>query len=414
MKMLPILPKNLMEAYLMGSYVKGYQIAESSGDNNGQNENLDLLKNLTGRSRISSEELLGIHSEIEAFMNHRSIIQRVLGMFTFVNTIWMVSLIGMTVLFIPCISSLFKHIIEPILRKLYQIAEWIFKEIIVPTITFLHEWGIFEVGLYLGSSQIITEASWMDVNQQTSKQMASIICFTGLIISYGGFLYSTLLHAAKIRTKSDPQKVQDISALYIMLVCIPLAIVFQSSALGYVVFAIFFVMVGFRMYFFGLGIALGWNNKDDLERSALTAALVMIWYALIRANGINEEYTKPFASSSTILGANIHYLALLIYSSRYYSRGNSVDKTTTTPYVVRNALAICSMVVGLLIGQVYVLQGMYNTCLTYLVLWLIEKYHEIFFQVSHNVVVFAFTIFGLMYWAALYLNQNPEFIVSLF
>ena len=28
MKMLPILPQNLMEAYLMGSYVKGYLIAE--------------------------------------------------------------------------------------------------------------------------------------------------------------------------------------------------------------------------------------------------------------------------------------------------------------------------------------------------------------------------------------------------
>lgn len=31
-KMLPILPKNLMEAYLMGTYVKGYQMAEISSD----------------------------------------------------------------------------------------------------------------------------------------------------------------------------------------------------------------------------------------------------------------------------------------------------------------------------------------------------------------------------------------------
>ena len=81
-------------------------------------------------------------------------------------------------------------------------------------------------------------------------------------------------------------------------------------------------MVGFRMYFFGLGVAIGWDNRDDLERSALTAALVMICYTFIRANGFNEQYTKPFASSSTVLGANIHYLALLIYSSRYYSYGH--------------------------------------------------------------------------------------------
>lgn len=105
-----------------------------------------------------------------------------------------------------------------------------------------------------------------------------------------------------------------------MAVCIPLAIVFESSFLGYVVFGIFFVMIGFRMYFFGLGVALGWNNRDDLERSALTAALVMICYATIRANGFDETYTQPFASSSTVLGANIHYLALLIYSSQYYGR----------------------------------------------------------------------------------------------
>tara|TARA_B110000285_G_C14626514_1_gene381492 strand:+ start:303 stop:560 length:258 start_codon:yes stop_codon:yes gene_type:complete len=84
------------------------------------------------------------------------------------------------------------------------------------------------------------------------------------------------------------------------------------------------------------------------------------------------------------------------------------------PYIARNTLAIISLVFGLFIGQVYVLNGLYNTCVTYLVLWLIEKYAEIFFRVSYNLVVFAFTIFGLMYWIALTLNKHPEFVVSMF
>ena len=84
------------------------------------------------------------------------------------------------------------------------------------------------------------------------------------------------------------------------------------------------------------------------------------------------------------------------------------------PYIARNTLAIISLVLGLFIGQVYVLNGLYNTCLTYSVLWLIEKYAEMFSRVSNNLVVFAFTIFGLMYWIALTLNKHPEFVVSMF
>ena len=84
------------------------------------------------------------------------------------------------------------------------------------------------------------------------------------------------------------------------------------------------------------------------------------------------------------------------------------------PYIARNTLAIISLVLGLFIGQVYVLDGLYNTCVTYSVLWLIEKYAEIFFRVSYNLVVSAFTIFGLMYWIALTLNKHPEFVVSMF
>lgn len=66
----------------------------------------------------------------------------------------------------------------------------------------------------------------MDVNEQVSKQMASILCFTGLVISYGAYFYSTSLHASKIRAKSDINKVTDLSAFYLMALCIPLAIVF--------------------------------------------------------------------------------------------------------------------------------------------------------------------------------------------
>jgi hypothetical protein len=76
-------------------------------------------------------------------------------MFTFVNTIWLVSLVGMTFTFLPCLCALFK-IVEPLIILLFQtmktIVEYIFKEIVLPLVTFMHEWGIFEILLYLGSS----------------------------------------------------------------------------------------------------------------------------------------------------------------------------------------------------------------------------------------------------------------------
>ena len=62
------------------------------------------------------------------------------------------------------------------------------------------------------------------------------------------------------------------------------------------------------------------------------------------------------------------------------------------------------------IGSVFGLEGMKNTALVYLVLYIMEKFHEI----KMNLMVEIFFFCLAVYFIALYLNTHPEVIISIF
>lgn len=79
----------------------------------------------------------------------------------------------MSVLFFPCIGSLVHHIIEPLIKKLYEIAmkviDFLVKEVIVPLVTFLHEWGLIEVALYSELVKSISLVTFINLNMENNS-----------------------------------------------------------------------------------------------------------------------------------------------------------------------------------------------------------------------------------------------------
>ena len=70
--------------------------------------------------------------------------------------------------------------------------------------------------------------------------------------------------------------------VWIISIFIPCAIIFQSTFYGYLVFALVFTLLGFRMIFFGIGIAIGWDNKEFMEKSAVSSFCIIIVYTILR------------------------------------------------------------------------------------------------------------------------------------
>ena len=62
---------------------------------------------MTGRERITIEELENIRIEIDRFVNEKSVVQKVMGFLTFVNILWFFSIVGLCCTVIPCLSIMF-------------------------------------------------------------------------------------------------------------------------------------------------------------------------------------------------------------------------------------------------------------------------------------------------------------------
>lgn len=94
--------------------------------------------------------------------------------------------------------------------------------------------------------------------------MSLMICLTGMVIIKGMVVYSSVLHSRKIwefrANVVDTYKTQTVFQIMAILSYVPLAIVFQSTFMGYITFGLIFNLIGFRMTFFGLGYMLGFDN----------------------------------------------------------------------------------------------------------------------------------------------------------
>ena len=147
-----------------------------------------------------------------------------------------------------------------------------------------------------------------------------MIAVFGLFFTMLAQGYSMYLHVSKLRVKVDENIAANLILVWDMLIIIPIAIILQSTFLGYMAFCILFTILGFRMMFFGLGIGLGWDDNATMERSASSSAFILACYTGFRlTDDIEPKYIDPFRSAICVLGGNILFLAMLIMSSRYYS-----------------------------------------------------------------------------------------------
>ena len=388
--MIPIYPQTLLKSWEVSRLEFELTILETQNPKNQTkiNELINQIGNILDNPKITIDQIHSIHKNLIEVNNQISISQRVTGFFTFVNFVWLIAIIGITISVGPCIYV----ILEPLRTAMVKISIFIYDYIIIN----FHIWGIWEIIFYMISFFLILEGLRFD------QEVGFYVSLSGLFLSIPSYCYSYALNC--------PFKFNDnmmiFSILWINASVFPLSVYYNSSFLAWIFVISIFNCIGFSVICYGLCYVIGFSNQYNLYRCAIASIILQILFIGMKIFGVNVDIISLYQTPFVTFGSVVLHLALLIVSFKYYE-----DKKT---YVLRQFLMVILLIFSLFIGSVWNLNGLFNTACTFAVLYLMEKYVEIHVESNWNGWILIFMISIFTYYSALYLHRNPKFIISLF
>jgi len=322
----------------------------------------------------------------------QSTVDRVVGFFSFVNVVWLVSIVGLLATLGPCLA----YLCGPVLLRC---AKWLTTEVLQPVALALHRWGVWEAAAYLLAFLFSAQSCQYPAAQADA---AIMVALTGSLAFAPCWMYSTSCHTTG---SGDKEKFLLLSYALAAGVFAPLALLHDSQLLGFLTVLSAYGSLGFVFFAFGFGFAVGFDGRDALHRCAAASLALIAGFAGLRILGVNPAVLQPFGTAVMVLGNVMYFLALLIVSSGWRSQ--------SAPYAVRQCAMLGSLLAAILVGSVFAMPSMTNTATTFLVLWLMEKQLEVDWRPGMGMVV-TFLNFVFLYFAAHYLHTHPEHVVSLF
>lgn len=200
--------------------------------------------------------------------NEQGMINKVLGIFSFVNIMWMAAIFGIFISIGPCFVVIFGNVLKKLLERLArfikQIVDLVVKYIvpqIIRLIRIMHETGILEIIAYSVYLQVVIEGVRMVDIQDYYSQIGVYIVFSVQLLLPFLYIYSCNLHFNSQRIRINNQLILNISYPFHLICYIPLAISIQSDLTGYVCFICFMQMMKFIFTATGFGFMLGWKSR---------------------------------------------------------------------------------------------------------------------------------------------------------
>eukprot|EP00746_Dinoflagellata_sp_MGD_P078416 gnl/MRDRNA2_/MRDRNA2_31362_c0_seq2.p1 gnl/MRDRNA2_/MRDRNA2_31362_c0~~gnl/MRDRNA2_/MRDRNA2_31362_c0_seq2.p1 ORF type:complete len:456 (+),score=41.66 gnl/MRDRNA2_/MRDRNA2_31362_c0_seq2:111-1478(+) len=400
-QVLPPHPRNLYQAHELGWYASIYS-RDCQGINLERSDNIpgrcqELLReaaSVLGLSEISGAQLQAVRGFLKDLDEQQSLMDRVRGFFSFVNIMWLISIVGI----LCSVGPMLVYIAGPML---YRLASAVVTRMVVPIGKALHRWGVFEVCGYMLALAFSIQGSRYPAGQEDAAMMVAL---TGGLALLPLWLYSTKLH---VHTSGGNEKIfMAVTNSLLAATLAPLALIHDSRLIGFLTILAVYGALGFVCGAFGLGYYIGFAGEEAITRCITASVLLIVTFTTLRICAADLTFMRPFATGAMCLGNVMYFLGLLIWSSK------SRSYREAPPYVARQAIMIGSLLIALLVGNVFSLNSMSNTATTFLVLWLMEKELEVRWSGFGVVVLFANFVF--LYFISHYLHTHPEHIVSLF
>merc|ERR1719329_315289 len=410
---LPLMPSSLLEAYELGVLCERLQSPKRSGTGLGWStgrirraEALRLAADLVGRP-VTADEICSLRADLVLAQGHRSVWQRVRGFFSFVNALWLGAIFGITISIGPVIWEITKPLrkfFKRLALKLRTALIWFAEKILVPLVSRLHMWGVWEALAHFLSLALVVQGV------RLPQDPGLVVCVSGIVGSGFSMLYSFRLHAARLNNDKLESALVHFTYLVFGVLACPLAVLFQSTLLGYLAVGCVLSFLGLSGAMSPLCYAIGWDDEESAVLSCAAGAFSVAAFGAARAAGLEIEVLAPFVSPVSVLGGLTYYLSLLILSSRHYTG----TKAQENKYMAYNFGMLVSIVVWQAFGRIFGMVGLVSTSTVFLVLWCLEKSEELHNHLGLN--GWFLILFGSIftYFAALWLHAHPDFVVSVF
>eukprot|EP01062_Namystynia_karyoxenos_P069486 TRINITY_DN64973_c0_g1_i1.p1 TRINITY_DN64973_c0_g1~~TRINITY_DN64973_c0_g1_i1.p1 ORF type:complete len:703 (+),score=233.24 TRINITY_DN64973_c0_g1_i1:115-2109(+) len=409
-KILPPVPETLLGAFQLGAAWQRLQQAFTPEDKAAA---LAAAAEVAGRP-VTEQELGMVLGELTAMLQHRGLLQRVRGFFTFVNVMWLVGISGITVTIGPVVIIVTRPLRAFLGRVLARLGGhmrraivWTFKNIILPGAVKCHEYGVFEALAHYLAVCLTAHGFRMEPGP------GMFVTLSGLIAVKAATFYSTFLWGRRLLKLADRHKslrkiIAGFAAAFPGVLCAPMAIAHQSQMLGtftvmsYVAAFGFFVSAPYHFVY-----VAGWDTEDECMRTSIASLAALVTFCLARYTGVGEHYLAPFSPGVSVVGGITHYIAQLIIASTDWRRGHA-------SYFERNLMCVASLLGGQLFGWMYGMTGLANTSTTFFVLYLAQKYDDTFrYYRWARFPWFVFSASVGLYYGALWLHKNPAYVTSM-
>ncbi|HLP92256.1 MAG TPA: hypothetical protein VK184_27155 [Nostocaceae cyanobacterium] len=312
--------------------------------------------------------------------------QRITGLFNFVNILWILSIILLTI----ALGFLTAIYLVPILAAIPKV--------------------VYEVLIYLAC--VSAFALGLSFEQGISEFIALPGCL-GLIIALS---LTNYLHREELQSFYQKHNIEIFSFYsgWLFLIWGGVAILYESSIIGFLAILALEVFLGFSVVAMPLSYFIGFTKREVVSTTTFVSFLLMVFYIGVNLTNTNINYLNIFAPGALFLGTFVYFIGLLIMSSKwYYYESVWYALDNKWPYIYLQLLTVVSGVGALYIGSVWQISQLNGIGGTFFFLYLIEKYWEITWKNTQWV----WSLLGLaiiLYSASFIIKQYPQYFLLSF
>ena len=398
--LIPQYPKSLTAAYDIGTLVERFSKSEYADIRAGILQQMQEIL-CTNRS-ISEAEVYKMKDNMIKYAGKEGLMGKIKGAFNCINIIWLLSIVGIMFFVVPTAIWIFGNKIVWICEMVVEFVFFI-RPLWTPLL-FLFAFVVIAYGAKFRDDILATGV---------------FVTLAGVLVSYGAFIVCTC--------ELLPHEGGDIAVFFTivfgwaLLNLIPLALMLKSSFLGFLTVVAFFHYFGFSVVPMGLCYYVGFDNREELEISIIVSFVVLniAIFSRILQRIENQTLKKAlktfleiFGNGINVMGTVVLFLALLIFSFKWYSYYGH-HNSFMYRYWVRQLLMVGAFVYVLIFGNLLNLNSMKNATYVYLVLYVILKVQEIGTTLDLYAPM-ALLICFILFFASLYAHRRPGLIVSLF
>ena len=288
---------------------------------------LDKARSVAG-NEINLEQINAIKGSIETEHQQLTWLQKIAGLVTFVNIMWMLAIL----LGVICFIVLFKSFLRHIPSEFYE---------------------------FVGYGTSIALVYW---GNTLNAGVTEYVTFTGSLLFVGLMVVTVKVHRIHIN-----------DSIYFGLMTAVLgasAILTQNSITGFATSIAFMAALGFSVAVIPGGYVTGFREDSALSRATNAGFMLLFFFVGMTACGLQStRFFDLFRDGALWMGSFVGYLGLLIASTRWYRNRQN--------YAIMQIITIAAGIAALFLGSVLGISELQKIGGTFFVLYLIEKMTEI-------------------------------------